>query len=81
MRAKSFGLERNAKQHLAEQQVAVSRGVYLDESRGKVTFAEWAEQYFSAGDPHPDEVQPVQDAELEAISRAVGVRPLSPDSS
>lgn len=47
MRAKSFDLERDAKQHLAEQQVAVSRGVYLNESRGKVTFAEWAEQYFA----------------------------------
>lgn len=40
-------MEREAKQFLAEQQVSVSRGVYLDESRGKVTFAEWAEQYFA----------------------------------
>jgi integrase len=47
LRAKSFDRKGDARQHVAEQQVAISRGVYLDESRGKVAFADWAEQYFA----------------------------------
>lgn len=46
-RSKSFARERDAKQHLRAQQVAVDRGTYIDESAGKITFADWAEHYFS----------------------------------
>lgn len=47
LKAKSFKLERDAKAYLAAQQVAVARGVYVDERSGKITFAEWAEHYFA----------------------------------
>jgi hypothetical protein len=47
LRAKSFRLERDAKQHVASQQAAMAQGVYVDDSRGKVSFAEWADHYFA----------------------------------
>ncbi|MEW6470820.1 MAG: hypothetical protein AB1679_00945 [Actinomycetota bacterium] len=37
-----------AKQHVANQQAAIAQGVYVDDSRGKVSFAEWwADHYFA----------------------------------
>ena len=47
LRSKSFPLRRHAEAFLRQQEVAVDRGVYVDENHGKITFGEWAEQYFT----------------------------------
>lgn len=47
LRSKSFPLRRQAEAFLRQQEVAVDRGVYVDENHGKITFGEWAEQYFT----------------------------------
>lgn len=47
LKSKTFPLRRETEAHLRHQEVAIDRGLYVDESGGKITFAEWAEQYFA----------------------------------
>lgn len=46
LKSKSFRRERDAKEFLRTQEVAIDRGTYIDERAGKITFAEWTEHYF-----------------------------------
>ena len=47
LKSKTFPLRRDAEAYLRQQEVAIDRGLYVDESHGKITFAEWADQYFT----------------------------------
>jgi integrase len=47
LKGKTFPLRRDAEAYLRQQEVAIDRGLYIDESQGKITFAEWADQYFT----------------------------------
>lgn len=51
LKAKSFARKRDAKDFLAAQQTAIARGVYVDDRAGKMSFAEWAEHYFTIARP------------------------------
>lgn len=47
LRSKSFARLRDAEQFLRTQETAVDRGAYIDAQAGRITFAEWAEHYFT----------------------------------
>ncbi|MGI8807329.1 MAG: hypothetical protein ACR2KK_05740 [Acidimicrobiales bacterium] len=47
LRSRTFEKEREAERHLRSQEVAIDRGVYADDSLGKITFGEWAEHCFA----------------------------------
>lgn len=47
IKSRTFEKERDAERHLRTQEVALDRGLYADDSLGKVTFAEWAEHCFA----------------------------------
>lgn len=47
LKSKTFEKGRDAERHLRAQEVAIDRGVYADDSLGKVTFGEWAEHCFA----------------------------------
>lgn len=47
LRTKTFTTERDALRHLRNMEVDVDRGVYVDDSAGRITFAAYAEEYFA----------------------------------
>lgn len=47
LKGKTFPLRRDAEAFLRQQEVAIDRGLFVDENLGKITFGEWAEQYFT----------------------------------
>jgi integrase len=47
LRSKSFARLRDAEQFLRTQETAVDRGAYIDAQAGRITFADWAEHYFT----------------------------------
>lgn len=46
LKSKTFDKEREAQRHLRSQEVALDRGLYADDSLGKVSFGEWAQHCF-----------------------------------
>lgn len=47
LRTKTLDTERDAIRHLRNMEVDVDRGLYVDDSAGRITFAEYAEEYFA----------------------------------
>ncbi len=47
LKSKTFEKERDAERHLRSREVAMDRGVYADDSLGKVSFGDWAEHCFA----------------------------------
>ena len=47
LRSKSFARLRDAEQFLRTHETAVDRGAYIDAQAGRITFADWAEPYFT----------------------------------
>lgn len=77
-RSKSFPTKKAAKAHLVEMERAVQRGSYVDPRLGRVTFAEWAEEWQNTlTDLRPSSLVAIEGALRVHVYPVIGDRPLA----
>ncbi len=76
-KCKSFRTQREARNWLAEQEVAKGRGDYVDPLAGKITFETFAEQWRSVQVHRPGTASAVESHFRTRVYPSIGARPLA----